>query len=626
MADKRRRAPAADDAIWAGHKLLTAHPVFQYLGSPHVVWRDLGRPFHPAGFARLTTVRAAYRQARPVPRIELNAAQRLTPPQWAHVIAQALVHYVFGHDDPALQDDLHRIAAPIVAVDFLEAAGIGERPDELRGPDWVGLGRVGLGRDLASVRRALADGGPDLMARYAVLGLNGPMESTFPPAPGTPALTADELRGRQENLAHALRAGLFKAVDSAGEAARGTTASRRNPNSVAERARRWFVASYPLLAALASGFEIVDSDEACRSLDIAVAAVDPELRRIYINPRVPWTYETAKFVIAHELLHVGLRHEARRQGRDPFLWNVACDYVVNGWLVEMGIGETPTDDLLLDPELGLERESAEAIYDRIVTDLRLMRRLAKGRTFRGRSAVDILSTRPPAWWRGPGTDLDDFYRRALNEGLDLHLAAPGRGLLPGELVEDIRALQQRPIPWDVRLGQWLDAFFPPVEAQRSFARSSRRQASTPDIPRPVWLRPPDAMATRTFGVVLDSSGSMAPRLLAKALGAIAAYALSRDVPQVRVLQCDARVHDMGYVPPESLMGSVEIRGRGGTVLMPAIDRLQQDKGFPADAPILIITDGGIDALTVRRNHAYLMPEGARLPFRTQAPRFAFEPG
>jgi hypothetical protein len=32
----------------------------------------------------------------------------------------------------------------------------------------------------------------------------------------------------------------------------------------------------------------------------------------------------------------------------------------------------------------------------------------------------------------------------------------------------------------------------------------------------------------------------------------------------------------------------------------------------------------IDRATLRREHAYLMPEGARLPFRTQAQRFAFE--
>jgi predicted metal-dependent peptidase len=320
-------------------------------------------------------------------------------------------------------------------------------------------------------------------------------------------------------------------------------------------------------------------------------------------------------------MHVGLSHAARRQGRDPFLWNVACDYVINGWLTEMGVGELPTDDLLLDPELGLERESAEAIYDRIVKDLRLMRRLRKAITMSGRSRPDILGERPRGWWMGPGCDLDAFYRRALAEGLDLHQAQAGRGLLPGDLIEEVRALQQPPIPWDVQLGQWLDAFFPPLERRRSFARASRRQSSTPDIPRPVWERPAERLSTRTFGVVLDTSGSMPPNLLARGLGAIASYALSREVPMVRVMQCDARVHDMGYVEPERLLHRVEVRGRGGTVLRPAIERSED---FPKDAPILVITDGLCDAFTVHREHAFLMPEGARLPFRTQAPTFRFE--
>ena len=34
---------------------------------------------------------------------------------------------------------------------------------------------------------------------------------------------------------------------------------------------------------------------------------------------------------------------------------------------------------------------------------------------------------------------------------------------------------------------------------------------------------------------------------------------------------------------------------------------------PQDASILIITDGYCDTLTVLRDHAYLMPQGARLP-------------
>ena len=86
--------------------------------------------------------------------------------------------------------------------------------------------------------------------------------------------------------------------------------------------------------------------------------------------------------------------------------------------------------------------------------------------------------------------------------------------------------------------------------RRSFSRLSRRQSATPDIPRAVWVRPAESLATRTFGVVLDTSGSMGPRLLGMGLGAVASYALSREVPAVRLVQCDAGVHDMGFVEPE----------------------------------------------------------------------------
>jgi hypothetical protein len=60
------------------------------------------------------------------------------------------------------------------------------------------------------------------------------------------------------------------------------------------------------------------------------------------------------------------------------------------------------------------------------------------------------------------------------------------------------------------------------------------------------------------------------------------------------------------------------------MLRPAIDRLEESADFPKDAPILVITDGACDSFTVRREHAFLMSEGARLPFRTQAPIFRFE--
>ena len=153
----------------------------------------------------------------------------------------------------------------------------------------------------------------------------------------------------------------------------------------------------------------------------------------------------------------------------------------------------------------------------------------------------------------------------------------------------------------------------------------RRVASTPDIPRPVWVKPEERLATRTFGVVLDTSGSMSPRLLARGLGAIASYALSRQVPLVRVMQCDAGVHDMGYVEPEALLGRVEVRGRGGTVLQPAVNLLQSRTDFPKDSPILIITDGLCESdLQVAHDHAFLVSPGMRLPFPTRRPVFQLQ--
>jgi predicted metal-dependent peptidase len=181
-------------------------------------------------------------------------------------------------------------------------------------------------------------------------------------------------------------------------------------------------------------------------------------------------------------------------------------------------------------------------------------------------------------------------------------------------VEEIRALNQPPIPWDVELAQWFDHHFSPLAKIRSYARPSRRQSATPDIPRPRWVPDFGAGEVRTFGVLLDTSGSMDRFLLARALGAITSYSISRDVPAVRVVFCDAATYDQGYIPPEAIADRVQIKGRGGTILQPGIDLLESAEDFPEAAPLLIITDGFCDRLVIHREHAFLLPEGRHLPF------------
>ncbi|HEU5333829.1 MAG TPA: hypothetical protein VFU73_13710 [Actinocrinis sp.] len=233
---------------------------------------------------------------------------------------------------------------------------------------------------------------------------------------------------------------------------------------------------------------------------------------------------------------------------------VGC--VVNGWLIEMGVGVMP-DGALYDPALA--GCSAEEVYDRIATDLRRIRKLA---TLRGRGIGDVLSEPlPHAGEAAAGTDLDEFYRRALTSGRLQHRER--RGDLPAGLDQEIRALEQPPLPWDAKLARWFDEHVPAAEPRRSYACPSRRQCATPDIPRPRRYTPAEPVPRRTFGVVPNTSLSMDTRLLGKALGAIASFATARDVPAARVVFCDAAPYDAGYLPVEQIASRVRVRGRGG---------------------------------------------------------------
>lgn len=217
--------------------------------------------------------------------------------------------------------------------------------------------------------------------------------------------------------------------------------------------------------------------------------------------------------------------------------------------------------------------------------------------------------------------MDAYYRSAIQRGLDYH-QQKGRGTLPGDFVEEIRAINQPPIRWDVELAKWFDEQFQPLEPHRTYARLSRRQSSTPDIPRPAWTMPEEQKEQHIFGVLLDTSGSMDRSLLAATLGSIASYAEARDVHHVRVVFCDAAAYDQGIMAPEDIAGTVKVRGRGGTKLQPGIDLLDKDDKFPKEAPLLIITDGACDRLNLHgRNHAFLIPAGSRLPFVPRGPVF-----
>ena len=588
---KQQRANPAREAFQAGCGLVALNPVLGPLMKEAVPHFDDSYPMAREDWAWVDSNGELY----------ANSHRRASAQEWAYVVAHCLLHLALGHIREDRAGDLAwNAACDCVTARYLSDLRIGTPPGELSAPLPPNT------REEESLYLWLKEHSDSAYFHFSTM------------SGGRPDLVWEPIRSNwwqgptnwRQLFAESLREALRSAVDYAGGVT--TVPGTQKKMGPIQRAQEWFLSSYPLLGGVASGFRLIDDPLTVQRMNIPVAAISIQMREIYVNPAASLTEEEWRFVLAHEYLHAALCHEARLEKRDPELWNVACDYVINQWLRDMGVGSMP-EGLLYDPELqGL---SAESIYDRLATNLRKYRRMAQH---------DILFGTPG--WTGSKdfVDLDAWCRGAIQRGLDYHQTHE-RGYLPQGLVEEIRALSQPPIPWDVKLARWFDQRFEPLEKRRTYARLSRRQSSTPDIPRPSWHQEEAAQAGRTFGVLLDTSGSMDRSLLAAALGSIASYSAARDVKQVRVVFCDAAPYDQGYMEASDIAGSVKVRGRGGTVLQPGIELLEQAPDFPKGAPVLIITDGDCDRLILHgRDHAFLIPRGRSLPFPPKGPVFYLE--
>lgn len=595
----RQGSDPASEAFSAAHWVIYEHPIFAPLLRYATIERRNTNDGKNNGVPR-----DGWAVVSNDGTIRVHPTRRAAPGEWVYVLAHCLLHLAWGR----IRSDASpawNAACDCIVARFLEDISLGTPPTEM-----VAYGEKlpsFPGRDEVSITRAFESDGVPTWAR--ALGT----------ASGVPDCEWKEIEPNPwrtpPDWGQLFSTGLSEALTHAVRVASGDDDPNR-PRTQGERARSWFITSYPLLGALAATFELVEDARLCGQMSIPVAAINIEDRRIYINPNAALNEGAMRFVMAHELLHAGLRHDTRQGTRDAYLWNISCDFVINDWLLEMGVGEPPALGLLHD--VGFRGWSAEAIYDHVTQNLRRFRRLA---TMRGCAQSDILNDDERFWAVGEGKGLDEWLRGALAQGLELH-EAQGRGFLPAGLVEEIRALQMPVVPWDVELAHWFDSHFVPIEKKRSYARASRRQSSTPDIARPALIVPEELKRSRTFGVVLDTSGSMERKLLGKALGTIASYAIAHEVAAVRVVFCDATAYDVGFMAPEQIAGSVQVRGRGGTILQPGVDLLQGAPDFPDDAPILILTDALCeDDLLVRREHAFVVPAGAKLPFKARGPVF-----
>ena len=357
----------------------------------------------------------------------------LGEPEWTFVLAHQLLHLGLGHG-PGRQNrepKAWNLACEHAADNMLYAFKVGKAPHDYA----VDLAFASLSED--AIYEMLVGDKPALESFKTYAGARRPDLVTRPEVTASAGYGSGTGYGRygvkprrdwETLLAEGIRAAVEEAVEEAAQTLGDTDAQQRKVWRPGEIAKRWVLSEMPLLGAVAAHMTIIADEAVCNRMDISIAAVDAYLGEIYFNPSRGLSASELIFVYAHELLHAALLHHTRGRGRDPWLWNIACDFVINDWLLEMGVGKFPPIGLLYDPRLrGL---SSDEVYDLLLRD---PARCKNARGFRGALGDVLFESESRRIYRGDVSTLDDFYRRCLSAGM---APAMGRGTLPAPDAED----------------------------------------------------------------------------------------------------------------------------------------------------------------------------------------------
>lgn len=378
----------------------------------------------------------------------------------------------------------------------------------------------------------------------------------------------------------------------------------------ADDALRFVCITLPHLAGLAHTVHVVANEFS------ASAGIGPS-GLISVNPA--WfsklNREDAMFVMAHELMHLALRHHDRTEkDADRNVMNQAADYIINDMLMtDLGRRESPPEGGLHEPGarlLSLEQlmarcrdrgrgagkttdhvpAAADTLQDALSKALR-----KSGAGSSSSCTDDLLSEEDERRLCPDWTPAEQSMRRRKIEKAILQAEAMGaikdkvedmlrsrhRGTDPGNAETYIEAIASayRP-PWEQALQRWMESTTP---GPRSYSRPSRRGADRTDVVLPGRIR-----EGWTLNIILDTSGSMSG-YWSEILGIIASFCVHVNVQDVRLLQCDVGVEVDERVTPEEL-ATYNIRGLGGSDMSPAMLRLAEDDEVNA---VIVITDGYI---------------------------------
>jgi len=323
------------------------------------------------------------------------------------------------------------------------------------------------------------------------------------------------------------------------------------------RARTKLIMDKPFLGALVLRLPMRDADPKW----CPTTATDA--RHFYYNPDYidALKLEQVQFVLAHEALHCALSHFARRQHRNKFRWDLACDYAINPILLKDGL--TPPPGVWV--EESYEGMTAEEIYPLInenntdePMDKHLYEGEQQGQTRETRSNSSG-TPQPPPLSDTERQNLETQWRQRLTGATQQALQA---GKLGGVLARMLEHLLQPQIPWRMLLARYMTTV---SRDDYSYARPSRREGKA--------IFPSLHSAQLEIVVALDISGSVTDEEIARCIAEINALK-GQMRARITLLACDAKLATGSpwiYEPWENFTAPPKLTGGGGTSFKPVFE-------------------------------------------------------
>ena len=334
-----------------------------------------------------------------------------------------------------------------------------------------------------------------------------------------------------------------------------TTVTASKQRDRITKARVKLLLHHPFFGNLATRLKIVDASDR-----IPTAAVDG--RNLFYNDEFVSKLSDGEliFLIAHEVMHCVYEHMLRRGEREPQVWNMAADYVINNGLIRDRIGDViKVVPILADRQY--DGMTTDEVYDKLMENAVTIKMTLD-------THLDLEGDGDSEDGEGDGKSgigkkLTEEERKALRDELKdavIQAAqAAGAGNLPTGVDRIVKNITDPKMPWQELCRIQLTSM---IKNDYSFTRPSRKSWHTGAV-LPGMLPAEEVDVC----IAIDTSGSISNDMVKDFLGEIQGIMGTFDSWNIKIWCFDTQVYaerDFSSDAGDDI-ADYEPQGGGGTM-------------------------------------------------------------